>query len=93
MPIYKGSRYESSIVDFISTDAEGDSYPVVFYEFSDIGLLSFTEHYYVKGERLDQIAFQYYSKPSLWWYILEYNPEITDVFNIEPGTVIRIPSV
>lgn len=93
MTIFKGSRYENSVIDFISTDVNGDSLPVVFYEFSEPGLIVYQEHYYVAGERLDEIAHKYYKRPSLWWYILEFNPQITDVFNIEAGTVIRIPSV
>lgn len=93
MAIYQGSRYEYSTIDFLSTDENQDAYPVVFYEFSEIGLISYYEHIYVEGERLDEIAFQYYKRPGAWWYILESNPEITDVFNIVPGTVIRIPSV
>ena len=93
MPIYQGSRYEYSTIDYISTDVNEDSYPVVFYQFSNIGLISYFEHTYVEGERLDEIAFQYYKRPSSWWYILENNPEITDALNIRPGTVLRIPNV
>lgn len=93
MPIYQGSRYEYSTIDYISTNANEDAYPVVFYQFSDIGLVSYYEHTYVEGERLDEIAFQYYKRPSSWWYILENNPEITDALNIPPGTVLRIPNV
>lgn len=91
--IFRGSRYEDSVVDFISTEADGDSYPVVFYEFSEPGLIEYSDHYYVEGERLDELAYKYYGRPSLWWYLLELNPQITDIFNIEPGTVIRIPRV
>lgn len=93
MAIYQGSRYEYSLIDYISTKPDEDAYPVVFYSFSDIGLISFYEHIYVEGERLDQIAFQYYKRPGAWWYIVENNPEITDILNIAPGTVLRIPSV
>jgi hypothetical protein len=93
MAIFQGSRYEYATIDYLSTNADEDAYPVVFYEFLDINLIQFFEHTYVDGERLDQIAFRYYNKPGTWWYIVESNPEITDIFNIAPGTVLRIPNV
>jgi nucleoid-associated protein YgaU len=93
MSIYKGSRYEYSTIDFFKVSNQGDNNPVVFYEFSQLGLISYWEHVYVKNERLDQISHQYYKKPEFWWVIPEYNPEITDFLNIEPGTKLRIPNV
>lgn len=93
MSIFQGSRYEYSTVDFISTETNGDSYPVVFYEFSNLGFISYTEHAYVQGERLDELSYKYYQRSGYWWWILEYNPNISDPFNIEPGTVLRIPNV
>ena len=41
------------------------------------------------GDRLDNLAFQYYKNPTLWWYIAQANG-LTSM-NIEPGTKIRIP--
>lgn len=91
--IFKGSRYEYSTIDFIATDPNGGSYPIVFYKFSDLGLINYYEHVYVQGERLDQIAQKYYQRPAFWWYIIEYNPQIKDFLNIQPGTIIRVPRV
>lgn len=93
MSIYKGSRYEYSTIDFVSTTANGSLNPIVFYQFSDLGLVSYYQHVYVAGERLDQIAYRYYRSPEYWWIIPEFNPEIVDFINIEPGTVLRIPNV
>lgn len=93
MSIYKGSRYEYSDIDFFKTSFDGEVNPVVFYTFSTLGLISYWTHTYVEGERLDQIATKYYKRPEFWWYIPEFNPEISDFNNIPAGTKLRIPNV
>jgi hypothetical protein len=93
MSIKNGSRYEYSTVDFIQIKEDGSLSPVVFYEFPGDEIISYYEHTYVSGERLDQIAQQYYSKPDLWWLITDYNPQITDILNIPTGAILKIPSV
>jgi hypothetical protein len=65
----------------------------MFYTFSDLGTISSQIHVFVEGERLDQLAYQYYQKPGLWWVIAEFNPKIKDPMNIAPGTELRIPNV
>jgi hypothetical protein len=93
MAIYKGSRYEYSTVDYFSPNIDKDDNVVVFYEFSQIGLVEYWEHTYVQGERLDQIAYKYYKRPGYWWIIPEYNPKLTNLTTITPGTILRIPNV
>lgn len=93
MTIYIGSRYEFSLVDFFSTTVGGDENPVVFYDFPDIGELTYYEHTVVTGERLDQIANKYFRRSAMWWLILDHNPEVVDIFNIPAGTILRIPRV
>lgn len=93
MSIYQGSRYEFSVVDFVAVTEDADANAIVFYEVEDVGVITYQEHTYKQGERIDNIAFDYYQDPSLWWIILDVNPEITDPTNIKPGTVIRVPNV
>ena len=93
MPIRLGSRYELSVVDFISFETDEDAYPVVFYEFDELGILTYQEYPYKQGERLDNIAMKFYGKPGFWWVIMEANPEIEDIQNIPAGTLLRIPRV
>jgi hypothetical protein len=93
MTIYTGSRYEYSDVDFFSVKPGANQNPVVFYSFDVLGSINFVYHEYIEGERLDQLAWKYYQRPSFWWLIPEYNPEIEDFTNIKPGTLLRIPSV
>jgi nucleoid-associated protein YgaU len=91
--IFKGSRYQFSTVDFFNTKTTKSEQPVIFYTFSKLGLLSYWEHQYVQGERLDQIASKYYQNPKSWWLIAEYNPQIVNFTTITPGTILRIPNV
>jgi nucleoid-associated protein YgaU len=93
MTIYKGSRYEYSTIDYVKTNENSGLNPIVFYDFSDLGPVSYYEHTYVQGDRLDTIAHHYYKNPEYWWIIPEYNPEIEDFTNIPAGTVLRIPRV
>lgn len=93
MSIYKGSRYEYSTVDYFTTKRDGSEKPYVMYQFSNLGLTNYWEHVYRSGERLEQIAFKYYSRPEYWWIIPEYNPNIPNINNITPGTVLKIPNV
>ena len=92
MTIFKGSRYEYSNVDHVATMPSGTPNPIVFYTFSAIGEISYFQHVYVEGERLDQLAHRYYGNSAAWWMIPEYNPELEDFTNIAPGTVLRIVS-
>lgn len=93
MTIFKGSRYEYSTIDYVSVKQNSNENPIVFYEVSELGLVTFYEHTYVSGERLDQIANKYYRRPEYWWIIPEFNPEVKDFINITPGRVLRIPNV
>jgi hypothetical protein len=90
--IAKGSRYEYSLVDFVQIKQAGELLPIVFYQFPDIGRVSYSYHVYTQGERLDQISTKYYKKPGFWWAIAQVNPDIKDILNITPGTVIKIPN-
>lgn len=93
MTIYLGSRYEESVVDFIATKSVEDVAPVVFYEFTDIGRIEYTEYVWKDGDRLDNVSMKFYGHPERWWLIAQYNPELSDIMNIPAGTKLRIASV
>lgn len=93
MTIFKGSRYEYSLIDYVATKENESEKPIVFYSSIGYGLVSYYTHTYIQGERLDQISDMYYQTPERWWLIAEYNPEVSDFLNIEPGTLLRIPNV
>ena len=43
-----------------------------------------------EGDRLDNLAFQFYGDSSLWWYIAKAND--LNSINIPAGTSLRIPA-
>lgn len=43
------------------------------------------------GDRLDNLAYKYYSDVSLWWVIAQANHLGKGTMHITPGTKIRIP--
>jgi hypothetical protein len=93
MPIYSGSRYQNSLVDYFSKIEYGTATPIVFYTPNPLTNVSFFMHRYTKGESLIALSQKFFKRPDLWWTIVEYNPEIADFMSIPDGTEIRIPSV
>ena len=62
-------------------------YPEIPLSFNDIYVTT------TVGDRLDNIANQFYDDVDLWWIITIANPDIIrrDSFNLKPGIEIRIP--
>ena len=93
MAIFANSRYSNALVDYFSKEEYGVATPIVFYSQDSLENISFFLHRYNSNETLHGLSQRYFRRPDLWWTIAEYNPEITDIFNIPAGTMIRIPSV
>jgi hypothetical protein len=53
---------------------------------------SYFYYNWVETDRLDNLATKYLGNPSMWWEIMDINPEILDPFSITPGTQLRIPN-
>ncbi len=64
----------------------------VFRDFPVNQTVTFTSYTWVEGDSLGYLADVYVTDPRYWWEIMDINPEITDPFNIPPGTVLRIPN-
>lgn len=62
-------------------------YPEISLSSEDIYIMS------KAGDRLDLLAFEFYSDLTLWWVISRANPDKIkrDTFMVEPGLQIRIP--
>ena len=52
---------------------------------------SYFTYEWVETDRLDNLATRYLGDGSLWWKILDLNPEIIDPAEIFVGTQLRIP--
>ncbi len=89
--VFKGSRYSKTPV--IAPENAARTAPRVLAA-RDIppapGVLNYTV---VESERLDQLAFRFYSDAQKYWLILDANPEILNPFELlQAGRVIRIPN-
>jgi hypothetical protein len=92
MTIKNTSRYNFSVVDYLSKDKKTEATPIVFYVPDDLTDVAYYTHTYT-GETLNELSWQYFNRPDMWWVIVEYNPEIKDFMNIANGKQLRIPRV
>lgn len=93
--ILPNSRYANSQVVTICAPAVFGGGNVAVIVPSQAVAYSFTYvTYQVQiGDRIDSIAYQFYTDATLWWRIAQANPEILWWDNLTPGTVIRIPQL
>ena len=63
----------------------------VFRKFSQFKKVKYIEYTWVDGDSLGALSDTYGDGPKYWWEIMEINPDITNPFNIEPGTIIKVP--
>jgi hypothetical protein len=89
--IYTDSRYATGVVAR-SFDSRNNRFGVtIFREFP----ASSAEYFYytwTEKDRIDEISTQFLGDPSLWWVIMDYNPEQLNPLNIPIGTLLRIPN-
>ena len=88
-------RYKNTTIDIYKSEIgstrknkTADKYTTTFYSNvpesnSDIYVIT------QQGDRLDNLAFQYYGSSSYWWFIANINN--LNKMNLEPGLRLRIP--
>jgi nucleoid-associated protein YgaU len=90
--IYLDSRYSNGKI-FKAYHSTKEQYDLtVFRKYPDI-VTAVVYYEWVDGDRIDLVAEKYFGDSEYWWQILDANPAISNPFEIEPGTVLRIPSV
>lgn len=45
-----------------------------------------------QGDTLDGLAYEYLGDSSLWWFLLDINPEYLSPFDIKVGDILLIPT-
>jgi len=50
------SRYYPSTIDYLAPTASGDNYPVIFYDFSEIGEINYVNYTWKYGDRVESLA-------------------------------------
>lgn len=62
-------------------------YPDISLDFNDVYVIT------QEGDRFDNLAFQYYGDPTLWWAISIANPNLSQNSYFPPvGIQLRIPA-
>ena len=89
--IFLDSRYVDGRL-FKAQDSRTNKYQVSVFRTFPTSVNSFFYYEWVETDRLDNLANRFLGSPSLWWRILDFNPEILDPFNIAPGTQLRMPN-
>ena len=85
------SRYANSTLATLTK--QGQDVAVIVPSAQVSYSFNFIHHTVLLEERIESLAYQYYSDARLWWRIADANPEILWFDNLSPGMVLRIPSV
>lgn len=88
--IFADSRYASGVV-VKSYDARKPAYSVTLFRQFPTSTAEFYYYTWTQRDRIDLLAYELFGDPNLWWTIMDYNPEISNPFDIPIGTVLRIP--
>jgi hypothetical protein len=88
--IFTDSRYATGTLSKSFDARTGTNNVTLFRQFSSESSAFFYYNWSQK-DRIDLIATEFLGDPSLWWLIMDYNPEISNPFDIPLGTVLRIP--
>ena len=89
--IYSDSRYATGKV-IVANDPRNNTYPTAVYRTFPTAKSGFYYYTWVENDRIDLIANEFLGSPESWWKIMDFNPEIIDPFDIQVGTVVRIPN-
>lgn len=91
--IYLRSRYAESDVTYILDSRSGMPQATVLREppEQELDEQYGRVYYWRDGDRLDDLAYQFYGTALEWWRILDANPEVLNPVQISPGTALRIP--
>ena len=86
---YKNTKTTKSTPKYNSNNQSVPKYNTTIYEEvpqRNDDILVITQ----EGDRFDNLAYQYYGDPSLWWFIARANNMVS--MNVEVGTHLRIPA-
>jgi nucleoid-associated protein YgaU len=88
--IFTDSRYATGRLAKAYDSRTGESNLTVFRQFP-FSTKNYSYYTWTQRDRIDVLARQLLGDPSLWWVIMDFNPEVGNAFNIPIGTVLRIP--
>jgi nucleoid-associated protein YgaU len=89
--IERVSRYYEGPLTQTPDKYTGDYVISVFRRFPDSRTLNYISYTWKNGDNLSRLSEVFGVGAKYWWEIMEINPEIDDPFDIEEGTILRIP--
>jgi nucleoid-associated protein YgaU len=89
--IYLDSRYADGPL-FKAYDSRTNTYELTVLRSFPSYKVTYFSYTWVETDRLDRIALRFLGASTLWWQIMDINPEVIDPLTIIPGTVLRIPN-
>ena len=89
--IFLDSRYADGRL-YKAQDSRNGKYQVSVFRVFPTDETSYFIYEWVETDRIDNVANRFLGSPNLWWRILDFNPDIIDPINLEPGQQIRIPN-
>lgn len=88
--IFTDSRYANGYLQK-NFDASKQTYELSVYREFPSSTRQFVYYTWRTRDRIDKLAARYLGDPKLWYRIADFNPEITNIFDLKPGTTLRIP--
>lgn len=91
MTVLANSRYADSSSTVVRTPDSSGTYQQTVLRSIQITSQPYQLYVWKAGDRIDRVASDLLGDPTLWWQIVDANPELIDPFNIPVGSIIRVP--
>ena len=89
--ISPNSRYNTS--QLTTEEVNGKSIIYILPNEPVVTVFQYSYYTVTFADRIDTIAASFLGNPALWYLIARVNPQIMNFMDLQPGTVIRIPSI
>ena len=89
--INRTSRYYDGPLAQLQDKSSNQYELSVFRKFPTDHPITYVTYVWKERDEIARVADWFKLNPRFWWKIADINPEILDVFDIAPGTTIRIP--
>ena len=93
MTILVGSRYAYGFLGASQVFRDDDINTYVFKMPREPLTGRYKQRIVVEGDRLESLAYEYYQDATQWWRLADINPDLEDLINLVPGSVLRVPHV
>lgn len=89
--IFSDSRYADGTI-YKAYDSRNGNYNYTVLREFPYESSSFYYYTWNKADRIDLVAHVLLGDPLQWWRLMDYNPEISNPFDIAAGTQLRVPN-